>query len=68
LKAVNAIIFTVITLLREEPLSTGVLDVIVVVVVVVGGVRLKLTFSERVVEVRNSPKFFTISRIEFTSS
>jgi hypothetical protein len=33
-----------------------------------GGFPLELGFSERVAEVRDSPKFFRILRIEFTSS
>jgi hypothetical protein len=35
---------------------------------VYGGVSLIVTFFERVAEVPDSPKFFKILRIEFTSS
>jgi hypothetical protein len=37
-------------------------------VAVLGGFPLELSFSEHVAEVRVSPKFFKILRIEFTSS
>jgi hypothetical protein len=70
----NRSVSFIIRVLKEDPLSPGILDVIVVVIVIClpylyqdsgyGGFPPELTFSERVAEVRVSPKFFEILRIE----
>jgi hypothetical protein len=49
-------------MLREDPLSTGILDMFFRKYCI-GQFPLIATFSERVAEVRNSPKFFKILRI-----